>query len=156
MFLQWMLLFARFLYGLYFLVSGISKWVYLEPFQNAVLAYQLLPRALAIFFASYIPWLEVLLGLCILVGLCTRKAIAASFCLLGLFTAAVFWMLLQGRPIDCGCFLGGPHSEPITGWKVLSNLLLMAFTAWLFSMDHGWMTLDRWLRGSEGHSTPFP
>ena len=68
--------------------------------------------------ATGLPWLELLLGLYLLVGLFTQISAAVALTLLAVFTAALTSALLRGLPLEgCGCFGSVVLQQmPVIGW----------------------------------------
>ncbi|MHA6780588.1 MauE/DoxX family redox-associated membrane protein [Pseudonocardia saturnea] len=94
------------------LLSGIPKA--LDPDQTyvAVRAYDVLPRLGVELVAGVLPWLEIALGVLLLLGLGTRAVAIVSAALLLVFVAGVTQAWARGLSIDCGCFGGGGQVEP--------------------------------------------
>ena len=73
-------------------------------FAMSVNSYQLLPEWTVTLLARTLPWLELTLGLLLLVGVGLRYvAAAASLLLLGFF-GIMLSSYVKGLGIDCGCF----------------------------------------------------
>ncbi len=100
-------LLARVVVAAVFLVSGGIKAVNARETLVAVRAYQLLPDSLASTVAAVLPYLELAIGLLLLVGLATRLAAVLAVVLLVVFIAGVVSAAARGLSIDCGCFGGG-------------------------------------------------
>jgi len=112
----WLTLAARLLLGAIFLLAGGAKLGTPAAFASALTAYRLLPAALVPAVAFALPWLEVLIGVYLVLGLFTRWAALAA---LGLFMLALSAALLRGLPLaGCGCF-------GALGWERLPVLGLL-------------------------------
>ena len=117
-----------------FLVSGVLKAVDPDATYVAVRAYDVLPKAGVALVAGILPWLEVVLGLLLLVGLATRVVAVASAGLLVVFIAGVTQAWARGRSIDCGCFGGGGAVDPgqtTYGLELLRDAGFLLMAAWL-------------------------
>ena len=117
-----------------FLVSGVLKAVDPDAAYVAVRAYDVLPKAGVALVAGILPWLEVVLGLLLLVGLATRVVAVASAGLLVVFIAGVTQAWARGRSIDCGCFGGGGAVDPgqtTYGLELLRDAGFLLMAAWL-------------------------
>jgi uncharacterized membrane protein YphA (DoxX/SURF4 family) len=86
------------------IVAGAAKVVDLEHFHAQVEQYRLLPHALEAPFAYAVPFVELLVGLYLAVGLLTRAAAAACCVLMVLFLVAQAQAWARGLSLDCGCF----------------------------------------------------
>ena len=87
-----------------FVVAGISKIADPPGFAEEVYNYRLLPGAAVNALALVLPWLEVLAGLALFLGLWRRTAAGIFGLLLLVFIGALAINLARGRPVDCGCF----------------------------------------------------
>src|SRR5713101_3384079 len=73
-------------------------------FALSIDSYQLLPEWGVLTLARMLPWLELAVGLLLIVGLWLRYAAIAATLLLGLFFGVMVWSYARGTGIDCGCF----------------------------------------------------
>ncbi|GAA2546678.1 MauE/DoxX family redox-associated membrane protein [Pseudonocardia hydrocarbonoxydans] len=94
------------------LFSGVPKALDPDRTYVAVRAYDVLPPLGVELVAGVLPWLEIALGVLLLLGLGVRAAAAASAALLLVFVAGVTQAWARGLSIDCGCFGGGGQVEP--------------------------------------------
>ena len=112
------LLIFQYLLGTFFLVSGIAKvnapFIFLED----VIAYRLLGEKMAVATAALLPWIEVVFGACLLIGVALDGALLGIVLLSHVFIAAQLWALYNGYDIDCGC--GGGWGGSV-GFKSISK-----------------------------------
>jgi uncharacterized membrane protein YphA (DoxX/SURF4 family) len=103
---------ARFGLAALWLAAGATKVV--DPAANvrAVRAYEVLPEAVVPAVGYGLPFLEIGIGLLLLVGLAVRWSAVASAVLLVVFVAGVTQAWARGLTIDCGCFGGGGQVAP--------------------------------------------
>jgi uncharacterized membrane protein YphA (DoxX/SURF4 family) len=94
------------------LVSGTLKAIDPDQTYVAVRAYDVLPPLGVEVVAALLPWVELALGLLLLVGVGTRIVAALSVVLLLVFVAGVTQAWARGLSIDCGCFGGGGTVAP--------------------------------------------
>jgi uncharacterized membrane protein YphA (DoxX/SURF4 family) len=66
--------------------------------------YRLVPGASVNLMALAMPWLELLLGLALLLGIWTRASAGLVGALLLVFVVAISVNLARANAIDCGCF----------------------------------------------------
>jgi uncharacterized membrane protein YphA (DoxX/SURF4 family) len=66
--------------------------------------YRLLPGTLVNALALVMPWIELLVGILLVVGAWRREAALVAAVLLVVFLGAIGWNLARGHAIDCGCF----------------------------------------------------
>jgi hypothetical protein len=67
--------------------------------------------------AIVLPWVEILAGLLLVLGIWAVEATLVLTGLLGLFMIAIGWAMHQGLDIECGCFAG--HTK--VGWARLGE-----------------------------------
>lgn len=136
-------LFARTLVGGVFLLAGLAK-LKARPsqFLNAILGYDLLPKPMAIVLARGLPWLEVIAGGALVVGLWSRFTALLATGLLLVFSSAVAISLLRGKDQACGCF----HSLTPVQWQlVYRNVGLMGLLLPVYAFSGGRWAVDNWL-----------
>jgi uncharacterized membrane protein YphA (DoxX/SURF4 family) len=136
---------ARFGLAAVWLVSGLLKAADPDQTYVAVRAYDVLPDAGVEVVAALLPWVELALGVLLLVGVGTRLVAALSAVLLIVFVAGVIQAWARGLSIDCGCFGGGGAVEPGQTTYVQELLrdagfLLMA--GWLIARPRTLAALD--------------
>jgi uncharacterized membrane protein YphA (DoxX/SURF4 family) len=95
---------ARLILGGVFIYASIDKIAYPKEFAAIVMRYQILPERLAIYFAFFLPWLELLLGVFVILGFFVREsALSLSFLIL-IFMIAIMIRSIAGPIGNCGCF----------------------------------------------------
>ena len=133
---EWVGLLARLVVGGVWIVAGALKLP--DPAQsvNAVRAYQLLPGELVQPVGQLLPVIEIVIGLCLVLGLLTRWMAAASAVLFVLFIIGIASAWARGITIDCGCFGGGgydPDAADKYPWEIARDaalLLVSLFLVW--------------------------
>ena len=119
------------------IVAGALKAGDLAASARAVNAYRLMPYDAAKVVGAVQPFLEIALGLLLLIGLAVRLSAGISALLLVVFIAGIVSAWARGLAIDCGCFSGGgalaagqspQYAAEIArdvGFLVLAGLLLV-------------------------------
>ena len=95
---------CRLLLGLVFVYASYDKILHPQAFALAVFNYQIVPGLAVNLIALILPWLELLLGLCLLLGVWLPGATIAVNGLLIFFLGALVLSLVRGLDIHCGCF----------------------------------------------------
>jgi putative oxidoreductase len=95
---------SRLVLGAIFLISGLAKIADPVRFLLTLREFRLLPGMLESFLAVYLPWLEFLLGLCMVVGILHRTSALLLAGLNGIFILAIGSVMARGIEVDCGCF----------------------------------------------------
>ena len=127
------------------LISGTIKAADPDQTYIAVRAYDVLPYPAVEPVAAVLPWLELALGVLLLVGLRARPAAIASAVLLLLFMAGVSQAWARGLLIDCGCFGGGGDvaaDQTSYGTELLRDTGFLVLAAWLVIRPRTLFALD--------------
>ncbi len=82
--------------------------------RRAILAYRLpgMSVEVADIVGLMLPAFEVLLALCLLLGLFVRLSSLATAVLMAVFIVGIVSVWVRGYSIDCGCFGGGGDIDP--------------------------------------------
>jgi uncharacterized membrane protein YphA (DoxX/SURF4 family) len=126
---------ASVLLGTWFVYSGGVKIFSsgLDRFTRDVANYQLVPSPWDAVAAYAVPWLELIAGLCLMLGILKRGAILAITGLVVVFSIAVGWAWSHGLDISCGCHGG---DAPIAYWhKVAEFGAYFLLLGWLWWTD---------------------
>ncbi len=119
---KWFGLLSRLILGGVLFAAGWLKIFTPAKSQMAVRAYEVLPISLANFLGIALPWLEVGLGVLLILGIAVRISAIFGGGLMVVFIAAISQAWARGLSIDCGCFGGGGTVEP-GQTKYLSEIL---------------------------------
>lgn len=130
------------------LVSGAVKVSDLNQTYIAVQAYDVLPAGAVRVVAAGLPFLELVLGVLLLVGLGTRVAAVVSVVVLLAFIGGVAQSWARGLTIDCGCFGGGGQvAAGATEYpqEILRDVGFLVLAVWLVVRPRGVASVDGWL-----------
>jgi uncharacterized membrane protein YphA (DoxX/SURF4 family) len=143
-------LLARMLVGGVWVVAGVLTLP--DPNENvrAVRAYDLLPESVVPVVGHALPILEILVGVCLLLGLLTRVAAVVLAVLLVAFLVGIASAWGRGLSIECGCFGGGAgpaaNAAAKYPWEIARDAGLLALSAWLVRRPRTpWATDNRLL-----------
>ena len=124
-------LIARFTLGGLFIFAGLGKIPIPEAFAKEIANYQLVPYTLVNIMAITLPWVEVITGIFLILGVRIRANAAIVGAMLVMFIGGILWAMSQGLKIDCGCF-AQVEATPV-GWpKVLQNIGLLLISIYLY------------------------
>ena len=147
----WLSLVARLGLGVMWLYYAVPKLSYSsDALQLAVRQYQILPYSLANTFGTVQPFLELALGLLVLIGLGTRLVAVLSGLLLLAYIGGIISLGARGIAINCGC--GGIASTVAAGHTrytldVLRDVGYLIPAVWLTWWPRSPLALDRRLLG---------
>ncbi len=129
-------------------MSGAIKVSDLNQTYIAVQAYDLLPGGVSSVVAGALPFLELALGLLLLLGLGTRLTAIVSVVVLLAFIGGVAQSWARGLTIDCGCFGGGGQvaaGETAYPQEIARDIGFLLLAAWLVARPRTLVSLDGWL-----------
>ena len=108
----WITLIFRLVLGGVLLAAGGLKVGKPTESANATAAYKILPTELAHLIGYALPWIEVAVGLLLIIGVMVRYSAIFSGLLMIVFIGAIASVWARGMLIDCGCFGGGGEIDP--------------------------------------------
>jgi uncharacterized membrane protein YphA (DoxX/SURF4 family) len=109
---------SRFFLGGMFIYASYDKILNPEAFAEAVFNYQILPDNLVNLTAIILPWLELIVGFCLIIGWWIPGAVVIVNALMIVFISALMFNLVRGLDVQCGCF-STDVSETTTIWLIL-------------------------------------
>ena len=115
---------TRIYLALVFILSGLDKINDLSGFAQSIENYRLLPISVVNIFAIIIPWIEVVAGGLLLVGIYIRENSIIIFTLLLVFTISIASAVLRNLDIDCGC-QGTFDGQKVGMLKIIENTALI-------------------------------
>ena len=101
---EWLTVRVQFVLAAFFVVAGLAKIADPPGFAHEIHNYGLVPGPFVNAMALVLPWLEVITGAALFLGIARRSAARIFGILLVVFIAALSINLARGRPVDCGCF----------------------------------------------------
>jgi putative oxidoreductase len=104
---SWVELAARWILGLTFIYASFHKIVSPADFAKIVYGYDLFPAVFINLIAIIIPFLELITGLALVIGVYPRSAAIIINGLLVVYIVVLTINLIRGHEFDCGCFAFG-------------------------------------------------
>ena len=104
---NWIELAARWILGLTFIYASLHKILAPADFAKIIYGYSLFPEIFINLIAVIIPFLELVTGFALIIGLYPRSAAITINGLLLAFIVALTINLIRGHEFDCGCFSAG-------------------------------------------------
>jgi uncharacterized membrane protein YphA (DoxX/SURF4 family) len=136
------LAFRLYLGGL-FVYASLYKINYTAEFAETIASYQLVPYWGVGLMAVILPWIEMISGILLIIGIRTRTVSAVIGFLLILFTLGILYNLALGSEIPCGCFQS--LDDPISGWTVFRDLVWLALAVHVFFFDRSFHLERRYI-----------
>lgn len=130
---RWLALGFRLYLGGVFVYASVYKIGYAAEFSETVASYQIVPALAVNLVALVLPWLELICGAMLVLGVRVRTVSAILGALLVVFCVAVTINLVRETPIDCGCF----HAleERMTWMTLVRDLVWLAMAAHVYIFD---------------------
>lgn len=135
----------RLFLGAIFLYAGVVKGLDPPGFAQAIYNYRILPGWLINPVAILMPWIEVVVGVSLLLGLWAQGGSLVAAGLLAVFGAALGLNLARGLDIDCGCFSTASAGSGNTLWYLARDLSLLAMALQVLLYDRGVGSVSRLL-----------
>jgi len=135
----WLTVRVQIALGAIFIAAALPKIADPPSFAHMIYNYRIVPGSLINLSALVMPWVEILAGLALILGVWVRPARWIITLLLVTFMIAIAINLGRGNAIDCGCFntsaANKTYEERIKDmWIVLIRdtgmLLMVAQLAW--------------------------
>src|ERR1700732_737262 len=87
-----------------FIYAGAIKALDPVRFANDIDNYKILPWAISVRLAFYLPWLEIVCGAALILRILYRGGLSILTALIGIFIVATIAAKIRGLDIACGCF----------------------------------------------------
>ncbi len=124
----------RLVIGGIFVYASIDKIFHPAAFAEIIYNYQILPEPFINITALILPWLELFLGINIVIGFWLPGSLIIGNSLLTVFLAALVVNKIRGIDINCGCFSTGPQA--LDGgtmiWNILRDTVILLLGIYLF------------------------
>ncbi len=131
--------------GVIFLLAGLGKLLNGAEFVDVVVSLKVLPFGMIYLVGEVLPWLELVLGVCFLLGLYPVIVSAISLPLISAFIALNIFNLQQGLASSCtSCFgnmlvISSRDAFIIDVFLLLAALRLLTVGRHFMSLDSLWM-----------------
>ena len=132
--------------GAVFIVASFDKIQNPEAFATTIANYRLLPYTVINGIAIALPWLEVVTGTLLALGVWIRANTMIAWGLLLVFSVAIFQALVRGLDISCGCFTTNPAAERMTLWTFVWDLIWISWGILIWVFDHGRYSLVKLMK----------
>ncbi|MFC4785250.1 MauE/DoxX family redox-associated membrane protein [Nocardioides sp. MAHUQ-72] len=145
---EWFGLVARLVTGGVWIAAGAVKLPDPATSVQAVRAYQLLPSSLVPTVGQLLPMVEIVVGLCLVLGVLTRGAAVVSSLLFLGFIVGIASVWARGITIDCGCFGGGgydPDARSQYPWEIARDVALLILSGYLVVVGRTRLAVDNLL-----------
>jgi uncharacterized membrane protein YphA (DoxX/SURF4 family) len=122
---------ARIILGCTFLYASLDKIRHPDLFAEVIYNYQLLPDVAVNLVAIWLPWLELLSGGLLMLGIWVRGSVLVIVTLMVLFFGTLGFTVARGLDIHCGCFTI-QSTDPVTVLTLFRDSVLLCIAVYLF------------------------
>lgn len=113
-------LLARLLIGGILIYASIDKILYPGDFAKAINNYHIIPFGLENIFSIILPWLELIIGAFLILGILLDGASLLVILMMLIFISAITFAMIMGYNIECGC--GLKPGEMIGFQKIIEDI----------------------------------
>jgi uncharacterized membrane protein YphA (DoxX/SURF4 family) len=109
---SWIEIVFRWILGITFIYASYYKIMSPTDFAKIIYGYNLFPEVLINLIAIVLPFVELISGFCLLLGIYPRSAALIINGLLAAFIVILTINLIRGYEFDCGCFSAETTMSP--------------------------------------------
>lgn len=132
---QWIFRLLRFGFGGILVYAALNKIPHPYEFASIIENYRVFGEGLSRWIAVWIPYLELIVGLLLIIGIWLDAASLINAGLMFIFLVLVTQAYIRHLDIDCGCF-SVEKSEPIESIKILENIGYLCGSLLLLNWIH--------------------
>lgn len=143
---QYLAVFLRILVGLIFLFSGFTKLPMHSQFVGIVESYNILPHLMAMAYALALPWVELIIGSYLILGIQVRVSAVISLLMAVSFMVANVSLVIQGEAYCGGCF--GDVFSPSVSQALIIDIVIIVAAIYLYRVGRQILSFDNlFIRG---------
>ena len=123
----------RLILGVTFIYASIGKIIDPSEFSSAIHNFGVTPIYIENIIALYLPWIELIIGVGLILGIIYRASLNITIALLIVFILLILQAYLLGKSIDCGCFMHEMSLEKETEMRfhmlrrIFEDIVLLSF-----------------------------
>ncbi len=122
---------VRIAIGVVFIYASVGKIAAPAQFARIVYNYHLLPGDLINLMAIIMPWVELICGISVILGIYKEGGILIIGLLLCVFAVSIGINLFRGVDLECGCFTVSSRAKSNTLELLLRDVGYMIMVAYL-------------------------
>jgi uncharacterized membrane protein YphA (DoxX/SURF4 family) len=140
---KYLTLILRLLLGLVFCYAAIDKIVHIDQFARAIYYYHILPGWAVNLLAVFMPMVEMVAGLALILGIWPRGAVTLIGAMLIMFIVALGVVYLKGVDINCGCFSTSDRGKSSAIALIWRDLLLLLACVQIFFIGKDFLSIHK-------------
>ena len=135
----WLTVRVQIALGAIFVAASLPKLLDPPSFAQMIYNYRIVPGFAVNFLALVMPWMELIAGIALILGVWRRAAASLIGAMLVVFIVAIGINLSRGHAVNCGCFEINAAPKPyeqLIGemqwvlWRDLGMLLMVGQILW--------------------------
>ena len=133
----------RLLLGTVFCYAAIDKIVHIDQFARLIYYYHILPGWAINIMAVFMPMVEMVAGLALILGIWPRGATVLIGAMLVMFLVALTIVYLRGIDINCGCFSTSARGKSSAMNLILRDIPLLLACIQIFCFGKDFLSLHK-------------
>jgi len=122
----------RIILGIFFLFVGGDKLIRLDEFVETVANYEIVTAPWDQFAAYLVVWMEIVIGLCLMLCLLYKGALVSLACMVVVFIVSLSQAWVRGLEISCGCTPWASKESTNYGLAIAQNLAIFIIVCVLY------------------------
>jgi uncharacterized membrane protein YphA (DoxX/SURF4 family) len=123
--------------GVVFIAASLDKIMNPQNFATNITNYGLLPYQWINLAAIILPWIEIITGSLLVMGIWTGANALLASGMLVVFSIAILQALFRNLDISCGCFSTDPGAHKMTRWTFFWDLIWLSWGLAVVFLDRG-------------------
>jgi uncharacterized membrane protein YphA (DoxX/SURF4 family) len=140
----------RIILGLVFIYASYDKILHPAAFAKIVHNYQILPDELINLTAIFLPWLELVIGSFLIIGILLPGSVFIGNLLLIIFFLVIIYNKARGLDISCGCFSTSAGGTGESTLYLLRDFTFVVISGYLFFKVFITASSDKFVKSADG------
>ncbi len=129
--------------GITFVYAAVDKIIHPDQFARIIYNYHQVPGQLINIFALFLPWVELITGILVIVGYWEKAAVVMIGGMLVMFIIALSMALVKGVNIECGCFSTTSKAKGPIKDLIFRDILLLLSCGVILWAKKSWLAIER-------------
>jgi putative oxidoreductase len=136
--MRWITLISRLVVGFLFVYASAYKILDPGEFAGSIRNYGLIQPVFSNLVALTLPWLELVSGAFLILGIQTRASALLTSLMMLVFLGVIIYAYTIGLDIDCGCFSSSTESTGRIGLlHIFRDIAVALLSFWVLVFDKG-------------------
>jgi len=133
----------RVIVGFVFCYAAVHKIIHIDLFARDVYNYQILPGSLVNLMAVFLPMIEMLAGIGLILGIYPKGSTVLIAGMLIVFIVALAIVLSKGIDFNCGCFSHSDRGKSDAVSLIIRDTLLLLACAQIFFFGKDFLSIQK-------------